>query len=60
MVAIAGLFGGQILASIMRKLLFYTVSKLAEENSEYITQLKLFTSNIASGGATIGINLDVP
>lgn len=35
--AIAGLFGGQILASIFRKLLFYTIGRLAEENSEYIT-----------------------
>ena len=60
LIAIAGLFGGQILASIFRKLLFYTIGQLAEENSEYITQLKLFNSNVASGGATIGINLDIP
>ena len=60
LIAIAGLFGGQIIASIFRKILFYTVNELAAENAEYITQLKLFTSNIASGGATIGINLDVP
>lgn len=60
LIAIAGLFGGQIIASIFRKILFSTVSALAEANAEYITQLKLFTSNVASGGAGIGINLDVP
>ena len=60
LIAIAGLFGGQIIASIFRKILFFTVSELAAANAEYITQLKLFTSNVASGGATIGINLDVP
>lgn len=60
LIAIAGLFGGQIIASIFRKILFFTINELAEANSEYITQLKLFTSNIATGGAAIGINLDVP
>ncbi len=60
LIAIAGLFGGQIVASIFRKLLFNTITELAEANSEYITQLKLFTSNVASGGSTIGINLDIP
>ena len=56
--AIAGLFGGQILAQIFRKILFVVVAKLAEENAEFITQLKLFTTNLASGGAAIGINLN--
>lgn len=60
LIAIAGLFGGQIVASIFRKILFYTIGELAEANGEYITQLKLFTSNVAAGGAGIGINLDIP
>ena len=58
--AIAGLFGGQMLAVIFRKILFFTIGELAAENAEYITQLKLFTTNIASGGAAIGINLNQP
>ena len=60
LIAIAGLFGGQIIASIFRKILFNTAEELAKENAEYITQLKLFTGNVATGGAAIGINLDIP
>ena len=56
--AIAGLFGGQILANIMRKLLLVATTRLAEENAEFVTQIKLFTTNLASGGAAIGINLN--
>ena len=60
LIAIAGLFGGQILASIFRKILLTLAKTFAEANAEIITQVKLFTTNLASAGANIGVNLDEP
>ena len=58
--AIAGLFGGQLLGVIVRKVLFGIAEKSAAANAEYVTQSKLFSSNIALSGTNIGVNLIVP
>ncbi|KAG8527336.1 uncharacterized protein KY384_007488 [Bacidia gigantensis] len=57
---VAGLFGGQILGAIVRSSIFKLNAVAAAANGEYITQSKLFASNIALSGANIGVNLNSP
>lgn len=60
LIALAGAFDGQILGMILRKTLLTLATKWAEDNPKLITQSKLFASNLAIAGGTIGVNLDIP